>query len=78
MFPDLWTIPLFDYQVRGYGFMFMIGVVSATYLATKRAEKVRANPDVVLSCAFFCDHRRPARRTSFLCGPLLGAALRER
>lgn len=64
MFPELWTIPLFDYPIRSYGFMLMIGFFSATYLAAKRAEKVRANPDVVLSCAFFA-----------LIGGLLGARL---
>ena len=64
MLPELWTIPMFDYPIRSYGFMLMIGFFSATYLAAKRAEKVRANPDVVMSCAFFA-----------LIGGLIGARL---
>ena len=51
MLPKLFTIPIIDYEVHSYGFMLMIGFFAAAYFAVKRAEKVRANPDVVLNCA---------------------------
>ena len=46
MHPILWKLPFVDYPIRSYGFMLMIGFFSAAYIAAKRAEKVRANPDV--------------------------------
>ncbi len=64
MYPELWTIPLIDYPIKSYGFMLMIGFFSAAYIAAKRAEKVRANPDVVLNCAIFA-----------LIGSMIGARL---
>ncbi len=64
MFPYLWKIPVIDYTVRSYGFMLMIGFFSAAYIAAKRAEKVRANPDVVLNCAIMA-----------LIGSMIGARL---
>ena len=51
MFPELWTIPILDYPIKSYGTMLMIGFFTATYLAARRAQKVRANPDVLLNCA---------------------------
>ncbi len=53
MHPILWELPFVEYPIRSYGFMLMIGFFSAAYIAAKRAEKVRANPDVVLNCAIF-------------------------
>ena len=64
MHPILWELPLVDYPIRSYGFMLMIGFFSAAYIAAKRAEKVRANPDVVLNCAIFA-----------LIGSMIGARL---
>jgi len=53
MFPEFWTIPILNYTVKSYGLMLMIGFLSAIYLAAKRAEKVRANPDLVINIGFF-------------------------
>ncbi len=64
MHPILWKLPLVDYPIRSYGFMLMIGFFSAAYIAAKRAEKVRADPDVVLNCAIFA-----------LIGSMIGARL---
>ncbi|MCH8854446.1 MAG: prolipoprotein diacylglyceryl transferase, partial [Planctomycetes bacterium] len=64
MHPILWKLPFVDYPIRSYGFMLMIGFFSAAYIAAKRAERVRANPDVVLNCAIFA-----------LIGSMIGARL---
>ena len=64
MHPILWKLPFVDYPIRSYGFMRMIGFFSAAYIAAKRAERVRANPDVVLNCAIFA-----------LLGSMIGARL---
>ena len=64
MLPKLFTIPIIDYEVHSYGFMLMIGFFAAAYFAVKRAEKVRANPDVVLNCAILA-----------LLGSIVGARL---
>ncbi len=64
MHPILWEIPIVEYPIRSYGFMLMIGFFSAAYIAAKRAERVRANPDVVLNCAIFA-----------LIGSMIGARL---
>ena len=50
MFHELFTIPIIDYPIKSYGFMLMLGFFSAAYIAAKRAERVRANPDIVLNC----------------------------
>ena len=51
MHPTLWFVPGIDYPVYGYGFMLMIGFLSGSYLAFRRARIVRADPKVVLYCA---------------------------
>jgi len=51
MYPELWTIPIINYTVKSYGFMLMIGFFTGSYMAAKRAEKLRCNPDLVLNCA---------------------------
>lgn len=37
--------------IRGYGFLFMLGIVSGVGLAVIRARKMGINPDVILSLA---------------------------
>ena len=52
MYPTLFTIPFLPAgwgEVKSYGFMLMIGFLSAIWLACRRAERVRADPDVVLN-----------------------------
>lgn len=51
MKPELWTVPIIDYPLKSFGFMLMVGFISAAYLAARRAQKVRANPDLVLNCS---------------------------
>jgi len=52
MYPELWHLPIINYPVRSYGFMLMIGFLSAIYLAARRAEKSRVNPDVIINLGF--------------------------
>jgi phosphatidylglycerol:prolipoprotein diacylglycerol transferase len=52
MYPELFTIPFINYPVKSYGFMLMIGFLSAIWMAARRAEKTRANPDVVINLGF--------------------------
>ncbi|MCG3136311.1 MAG: Prolipoprotein diacylglyceryl transferase [Phycisphaerae bacterium] len=52
MYPELFEIPIIGYGVKSYGFMLMLGFLSGTWMAAKRAEKVRANPDLVINLAF--------------------------
>ena len=72
MKPELFTIPFLNYPVKSYGFMLMIGFFSAIYIAAKRAEKVRANPDMVINLGFFCIDRRRGRGADDVCDSLLG------
>ncbi len=64
MHPILWNLPFLEYPIRSYGFMLKIVFYTGAYIAAKRAEKVRANPDVVLNCAIFA-----------LIGSMIGARL---
>ena len=52
MKPELFDIPFLYYGVKGYGFMLMVGFLTAVWWATRRAAKVRMNPDIVLNLAF--------------------------
>jgi len=52
MYPNLFTIPFLPEplgEIKSYGFMLMIGFLSAIWLACRRAMRVQANPDVVLN-----------------------------
>ncbi|RJP42138.1 MAG: hypothetical protein C4547_00830 [Phycisphaerales bacterium] len=51
MHPELWTIPGIT-TIKSYGFMLMVGFLSAVWFAMRRAMRVKANPDVVLNLAF--------------------------
>ncbi|RME39755.1 MAG: hypothetical protein D6788_04780 [Planctomycetota bacterium] len=52
MHPELFDIPIIGFSVKTYGFFLMIGFLSAVWLAMRRAEKVGADPDVVLDMSF--------------------------
>ena len=52
MRPELFEIPGIHYGVKGYGFMLMIGFLTAIYWASRRAAKVKANPDLLLNLGF--------------------------
>ncbi|MCK4660914.1 MAG: prolipoprotein diacylglyceryl transferase [Phycisphaerae bacterium] len=53
MHPELFTIPIFNRPATGYGFMLMLGFLSAIWIGMRRAERVKANPDVILNCGIF-------------------------
>jgi len=53
MHPDLFTIPGINFTVPSYGFMWLVSFLGATYWMTRRASKVKADPDIVLNLAFF-------------------------
>lgn len=48
MHPELLTLPICGASIKAYGFCLMIGFLSAVWLAMRRAERVKANPDTVL------------------------------
>ena len=52
MHPELFTIPVLGYTIKTYGFCLTIGFLSAVWLSMRRAERVKANPDVILDMSF--------------------------
>ena len=52
MHPVLFTIPGINLSVPAYGFMMMLGFLTAILWAAHRAQRSGANPDVVLNCGF--------------------------
>ena len=52
MMPTLFHVPILGYPIRGYGFMLMLGFLSAIYIAARRARKSKADPDVILNVGF--------------------------
>lgn len=52
MHPELFTLPILGISIKTYGFFLMIGFLSAVWLAMRRAQRVKANPDVVLDMSF--------------------------
>jgi phosphatidylglycerol:prolipoprotein diacylglycerol transferase len=54
MHPDLFTIPIFDWPVRSYGAMLTLGFLSGVWLSMKRAERLKADPDMILNIGFVC------------------------
>lgn len=52
MRPELFDIPFIYYGVKGYGFMLMVGFLTGIWWATRRAMKVKANPDLILNVGF--------------------------
>ncbi len=53
MHPELFTLPG-GYTIKTYGFFMMLGFLSGVWLAMRRAQRVKANPDVVLDLSFLC------------------------
>ena len=52
MMHTLFRIPGLNHDVPAYGFMMMLGFFAAIIWATRRAEKSKADPDVILNCGF--------------------------
>ncbi|MFQ5591432.1 MAG: prolipoprotein diacylglyceryl transferase family protein [Phycisphaerae bacterium] len=52
MHPEFFTIPIIGVTVKTYGFFLMIGFLSAVWLAMRRAQRVKADPDCVLDLSF--------------------------
>ncbi len=53
MHPELFEIPLIGWPIKSYGFMLMIGFLTAVWMAVRRAQKVGVDPDVVINLGFF-------------------------
>jgi len=51
MHPELITLPG-GFTIKTYGFCLMVGFLTAVWFAMKRAQRVKADPDVVLDLAF--------------------------
>ncbi|MFQ5495107.1 MAG: prolipoprotein diacylglyceryl transferase family protein, partial [Phycisphaerae bacterium] len=54
MHSELFTIPVLGLSLKSYGLMLCLGFLSGVWLAMRRAERVRANPDTVLDLSFLC------------------------
>ncbi len=52
MMPTLFDVPFLNLPIRGYGLMMMIGILTAIYIAAKRAVRVKADPDIILNAGF--------------------------
>ncbi len=54
MHPELFTIPFIDWPVKSYGAMLTLGFLTGVWLSMKRAERLKADPDVILNIGFIC------------------------
>jgi len=54
MQPELFNIPIIDYPVKSYGVMLTLGFLLGVWLSMKRAERLKADPDLVLNIGFVC------------------------
>lgn len=52
MHQELFRLPVLGISVKTYGFFLMVGFLSAVWLAMRRAQRVKADPDRVLDIAF--------------------------
>lgn len=52
MHPELFTLPILGVPIRMYGFWLMVGFLSGVWLAMRRAQRVKADPDRVLDMSF--------------------------
>lgn len=52
MMPVMFRIPGIGLEIPGYGVALMIGFIVSIFWAVRRAERSRANPDVILNCGF--------------------------
>lgn len=64
MHPVMLNLPFLGISVKSYGLMMMLGFFAATWWAMYRAQKVKADPDVILNLGFI----------SLICG-IAGARL---
>ncbi|MEK7710800.1 MAG: prolipoprotein diacylglyceryl transferase [Planctomycetota bacterium] len=53
MHPELITLPG-GFSIKTYGFFMMVGFLSGVWMAMRRAERVKADPDVVLDVSLIC------------------------
>jgi len=53
MHPELITLPG-GFSIKTYGFFMMVGFLSGVWLAMRRAQRVKADPDVVLDISLLC------------------------
>ena len=51
MHPELFTLPG-GLSIKTYGFCLMVGFLTAVWLAMRRAQRVKVNPDTVLDMSF--------------------------
>ena len=52
MYPELFVIPGLNIAVPSYGAMMMLGFLVATWLAARRAVRLKINPDIILNLGF--------------------------
>jgi phosphatidylglycerol---prolipoprotein diacylglyceryl transferase len=52
MWPTLFNLPFIHLPIRSYGFMLMVGFLGGTWWATRRAMRVKADPDFVVNLGF--------------------------
>ena len=51
MYPDLWTVPGINFEIRTYGFCVVVGIAVAIWLGVVRAKRVGADPSTATSLA---------------------------
>jgi phosphatidylglycerol:prolipoprotein diacylglycerol transferase len=56
MWPTIFHLELpfwpYEFDIRSYGLMLMIGFLGGTWWAARRAQRVKANPELVVNCGF--------------------------
>ncbi len=52
MHPEFFTLPILGLPVKMYGFWLMVGFLSSVWLAMRRAQRVKVDPDTVLDISF--------------------------
>ena len=52
MWPTVFKIPWVNLPIRSYGLMLMIGFLGGTWWATRRAMRVKGDPDFVVNLGF--------------------------
>jgi len=52
MWPTIFKLPWLHLPIRGYGLMLMIGFLGGAWWASRRAAKVKCDPDFVVNMAF--------------------------
>jgi len=52
MYPELFRLPIVGYPIKSYGFMLMVGFLTAIWFAMRRAERVKGDPDLILNLGF--------------------------